>query len=104
MSKVALVTGASSGVGRATAITLATAGWQVTLIARRAEALAKTIELAPPDARPRMHPAPCDIADESAVVAAVKNLLAKFNRIDARVNAAGTNTPDRALVTMTTEK
>jgi len=44
MANVAVVTGASSGVGRATAIALASAGWEVTLIARRAEALKKTVE------------------------------------------------------------
>ena len=101
MPNIAVVTGASSGVGRATAITLATAGWEVTLLARRAEALQKTINLAPPDARPRMHLAPCDITDNTAVQAIAKSVLAKHSRIDALVNAAGTNIPDRSLEKMT---
>jgi NADP-dependent 3-hydroxy acid dehydrogenase YdfG len=101
MPNIAVVTGASSGVGRATANTLANAGWEVTLVARRAEALKKTVDLAPADARPRMHLAPCDIADNAAVESMAKTVLTKFGRIDALVNAAGTNIPDRSLEKMT---
>jgi NADP-dependent 3-hydroxy acid dehydrogenase YdfG len=104
MPNIAVVTGASSGVGRATAITLAKAGWEVTLVARRAEALKKTVDLAPADARPRMHPAPCDIADNAAVEAMAKGVLARLGRIDALVNAAGTNIPERSLEKMTQER
>jgi NADP-dependent 3-hydroxy acid dehydrogenase YdfG len=101
MSKIAVVTGASSGVGRATAITLAAAGWDVTLIARREAALKKTVEMAAPEARPRMHLAPADIVDKTAVEAVAKTVLAKHGRIDALVNAAGTNIPERSLEKMT---
>jgi NADP-dependent 3-hydroxy acid dehydrogenase YdfG len=101
MTNVAVVTGASSGVGRATAIALAVAGWEVTLVARRAEALRKTVELAPADARPRMHLAPCDIVDKAAVATVAANVLVGFGRIDALVNAAGTNIPERSLEKMT---
>jgi NADP-dependent 3-hydroxy acid dehydrogenase YdfG len=101
MTKIALVTGASSGVGRAIAITLATAGWQVTLIARREEALKKTVDLAPADARPRMHLAPADIVNKSAIESIASAVLTKHGRIEALVNAAGTNIPDRSLEKMT---
>jgi len=101
MSKIAVVTGASSGVGRATAITLATAGWEVTLIARREAALKKTVEMASADARQRMHVAAGDIVDRSAVEAIAKSVLAKHGRIDALINAAGTNIPERSLEKMT---
>lgn len=97
MSKIAVVTGASSGVGRATAITLATAGWDVTLIARRQAALAKTVEMAPAEVRSRMHLAPGDIVDKSAIDAIAKLVLSTHGRIDALVNAAGTNIPERSL-------
>lgn len=104
MAKVAFVTGASSGVGRATAITLAAAGWDVTLTARRADALAKTVEMAPPDARPQMRPLPLDVVDKPAVERAAADLLARAGRIDALINAAGTNIPDRSLAKMTDAK
>ena len=105
MPKTAIVTGASSGVGRATAIALATAGWDVALLARREDALRKTISLAPPDAQRRMFPHPCDIADKPAVESAAAAILQRFgDRLDALVNAAGTNIPKRSLADMTEER
>jgi NADP-dependent 3-hydroxy acid dehydrogenase YdfG len=88
-------------VGRATAIALAQAGWEVILVARREVALAKTIEMAPSDARSRMHLAPGDIIDKRAVETMAHSVLEKFSRIDALVNAAGTNIPERSLEKMT---
>lgn len=104
MAKVAVVTGASSGVGRATGISLAAAGWEVVLLARREDALRKTVELAPADARGRMHARPCDIKSRAAVDAVAAEVLGKFDRVDALVNAAGTNTPERSLAVMTEER
>ena len=103
-TKVAIVTGASSGVGRATALSLAKAGYQVALIARRADRLQQLTSEAPADLRPRLHPHPADIADKPAVTAIVQKLLAQFERINALVNAAGTNIPDRSLAQLTDEK
>ena len=45
MSKIAVVTGAGSGVGRASAKALAAAGWSVTLVGRRESALAETADM-----------------------------------------------------------
>ena len=104
MSKVAVITGASSGVGRATAISLATAGWQVICLARRDDALRKTVELASSEARERMYARPCDIKSKSAVDTLAADVLARFGRVDALINAAGTNVPDRALAVMTEER
>ena len=104
MPKIAIVTGASSGVGRATAISLAAAGWDVTLIARRQSALEKTVEMAPAVARARMHLATGDVVDKSFVEATVKTVQAKHHRIDALVNAAGTNIPDRSLEKLTDQR
>src|SRR4051812_2663725 len=104
MANIAVITGASSGVGRATAISLATAGWQVICLARRDDALRKTVELASPDARERMSPRPCDIKSKPAVDTLAADVLARFGRVDALVNAAGTNIPDRALAVMTEER
>ena len=103
-TKVAIVTGASSGVGRATALSLANAGYHVALIARRADRLEQITSEASADLRPRLHPHPADIADKPAVTSIVQKILAQFQRIDALVNAAGTNIPDRSLAQLTDEK
>jgi len=104
MAKTAVVTGASSGVGRATAVALATAGWEVAILARREDALRKTVSMAPVDAQSRLHVHPCDIADKAAVESVARAFLDRFGRIDALVNAAGTNIPDRSLEKMTQER
>jgi NADP-dependent 3-hydroxy acid dehydrogenase YdfG len=104
MNKTAIVTGASSGVGRATALSLAKAGYQVAMIARRGDRLHQIVTDAPPDLRPHLHPHPADIADKPVVTAIVQKLLAQFARIDALVNAAGTNIPDRSLAQLTDDK
>lgn len=104
MSKIAVVTGASSGVGRATAISLAAAGWDLTLVARRQGALEKSVELAPADARGRMRLAAGDVVDKSFVESLAKDVLARHGRIDALVNAAGTNIPQRSLEVMNEER
>lgn len=94
----AVVTGAGSGVGRATAMALAREGWRVALLGRRAEALAETAALlaATPDGAP--HPTcPCDIGDESQVASVGAAILEAFGHVDLLVNAAGTNIPRRSL-------
>jgi NADP-dependent 3-hydroxy acid dehydrogenase YdfG len=95
-TKVAIVTGASSGVGKAAAIALAKAGFQVAVLARRADRLK---ELA--SAHNNLHPCPCDITDKSSVESTVAKVLQQFGRIDALINAAGTNIPDRSLAQLT---
>jgi NADP-dependent 3-hydroxy acid dehydrogenase YdfG len=102
--KTAVVTGASSGVGRATAIALAAAGWEVAILARREDALRKTVSMAPAEAQGRVHVHPCDIANKAAVEAVAKAFLDRFGRVDALVNAAGTNIPKRSLAEMTDER
>lgn len=104
MAKVAVVTGASSGVGRATSIALAAAGWEVVLVARRADALTTTVEMAPAEASARMHARPGDIVDRTFVDAMAKDVLSRFQRVDVLVNAAGTNIPKRSLAEMTEER
>ncbi len=96
-SKIAAVTGAGSGIGRACAIALLQDGWQVALLGRRADALAQTV-VAAGDAGPRALALPCDVADEDQVAAAFEALRQKFGRLDLLFNNAGgglaSKTPD----------
>jgi len=79
-----VITGAGSGIGRATARAFLGAGWQVGLIGRRAEALAETAA---------GHAAalvlPCDVTDWPQVEAAFGQAAAAWGRIDALFNNAG---------------
>lgn len=93
---VAIVTGAGSGVGRACALLLVQQGWRVSLVGRRATALAQTVALAG-QGRKNFDRQPADIADPAAVSAVVAAVVARWGRIDALINAAGTNTPRRSL-------
>jgi NAD(P)-dependent dehydrogenase (short-subunit alcohol dehydrogenase family) len=92
----AIVTGAGSGVGQAIALALAARGWSVSLIGRRAEALAETTRKPGANAM-QLDCYPLDIADAGKVAATVKAILAKRGGIHALVNAAGTNVPRRSL-------
>jgi NADP-dependent 3-hydroxy acid dehydrogenase YdfG len=94
---VVVVTGAGSGVGRATALKFASEGWSVVLLGRRREALAETIGQTSSGARERLVAIPCDLGDRAAVGTMARDVLGRFGRIDALVNAAGTNIPQRSL-------
>jgi short-subunit dehydrogenase len=86
--KVVLVTGASSGIGRATALKLGHAGGEVLLVARRADKLdevARQIERAGGTA----HVHPCDLSDETDIDRMVDEVLASHGRVDVLINNAG---------------
>lgn len=83
--KVAIVTGASRGLGRAAAAALADQGAQVLAVARTREALQSLAATAPQ----RIRPAECDMRDAEAVAALPERTLAKFGRLDIVVNNAG---------------
>jgi NAD(P)-dependent dehydrogenase (short-subunit alcohol dehydrogenase family) len=87
--RVAVVTGASSGLGRAAALALARQGAHVGLVARREEALA---EVAREVGRlgARAHAVACDVADPVAVDRALERVRAELGEPDILVNAAGT--------------
>ena len=86
---VAIITGASAGIGRATATTMARQGARLTLIARNEEALtdavADTLVQGATDAFYQV----CDIRDETQVDAAVAATLERYQWIDVLINNAG---------------
>ena len=90
--KTAVITGAGSGVGAATALALAKQGWRVALLGRRREPL-EAVAAKIPGALVQ----PCDIGDADAVAAMGRRVLAEFGSVEALVNAAGTNAPRRAF-------
>jgi len=86
--RVALVTGASSGIGEATALTLAAAGAKVAIIARRADrlaALAKRISEADGEALALA----ADLALEAEAARALGEVESRYGRLDILVNNAG---------------
>ena len=89
--KVALVTGAGSGIGRAVALALAGEGYAVILAGRRAEALEATAAQAPSGAR--MLAAPTDVGDPDAVKVLFEKAKAEFGRFDLLFNNAGIGAP-----------
>jgi 3-oxoacyl-[acyl-carrier protein] reductase len=94
--KVALVTGASQGIGRATSVALAEAGAKVAVAARNAEKLASLvaeIEAAGGQALA----VPMDVADAAQVKAGFQQVLAKFGKLDILVNNAAITRDTLAL-------
>jgi NADP-dependent 3-hydroxy acid dehydrogenase YdfG len=93
--KTAVVTGAGSGVGRATAIQLVAAGWSVVLVGRREEALRET---AAATGRPEAcRVEACNVGRAEDVRAMASRVVAAWGGVEVLVNAAGTNVPRRAL-------
>ena len=88
-TKVALVTGAGSGIGRAAALALSRAGWAVALAGRRAEELAATAAAAEGETLA----VPTDVADEASVKALFATVETRFGRLDLMFNNAGTGAP-----------
>ena len=95
--KIALVTGAGSGVGRACALALAAEGYQVVVTGRRADALAGTVDLAK-GLKGACHAMPCDVSDAAQVEALFAKLKAQFGRLDVVFNNAGVGTPRTTLL------
>ena len=86
MDKVALITGATSGFGRAAVERFVAAGWRVVACGRRAERLQALVDALGAD---KVHAAAFDIRDESAMQAALAALPGGFRDIDLLVNNAG---------------
>ena len=90
--RVALVTGAGSGIGRACALGLLKEGWSVALVGRRVDALQATAAMAG-DAAARALPLPCDVGQEDQVRAAFDAVQQRFGRLDLLFNNAGMGLP-----------
>ena len=101
--KVAMVTGAGSGIGRASALALLAAGYHVVLVGRRGEALAETVRQAG-DRAPHTLAVPCDVSDPAAVAALFETTRAAFGRLDLLFNNAGTGAPAIGLDEITFEQ
>ena len=101
--KIALVTGAGSGIGRASALALLTAGYQVVLAGRRADALNETVALAGALGANAL-PVPSDLTDPLAVKALFDATHAKFGRLDVLFNNAGTGAPAIPMDELTFEQ
>jgi NADP-dependent 3-hydroxy acid dehydrogenase YdfG len=86
--KVALVTGASSGIGEATAVALAEEGAQVAVLARRADRLEQVVKRIQ-DAGGEAVPMVADVTNEDQLRAAIRRAKEIFGRIDILVNNAG---------------
>ncbi|MDR2852385.1 MAG: SDR family oxidoreductase [Burkholderiaceae bacterium] len=96
-SRIAIITGAGSGIGRASALALLADGWRVTLSGRRREPLQAVAREAgtasDPGAPDRAFVCPADVTDPDSVRALFEQTVAHFGRVDLLFNNAGTGNP-----------
>ena len=102
MAGVALVTGAGSGIGRATALALLADGWRVALIGRRIEALDETAALS--GAVGRTLAVSCDVSNPGSVDDAFAAVVKRFGRLDMLFNNAGAGAPAKTIDEMSLEE
>ena len=101
--RVAIVTGAGSGIGRESALALLRAGYAVALAGRRAERLDETVEAAG-EAGSRALAVPTDVADPESIRALFARTKERFGRLDVLFNNAGTGAPPIPLEDLTYEQ
>jgi NAD(P)-dependent dehydrogenase (short-subunit alcohol dehydrogenase family) len=99
MARIAIVTGAGSGIGRAVARALLKAGYNVGLAGRRRDALEETAE-----GSAAALVVPTDVAKPDSVAALFKTVTGKFGRLDLLFNNAGQNAPPVPLEDLTDEQ
>lgn len=101
-SKIAIVTGAGSGIGRASTVALVADGWTVALAGRRADALAETVSMC--EAPDRALAVPTDVTDPDAVAALFQKVVDTYGRLDLLFNNAGANAPGILLEDLSFEQ
>jgi len=89
--RIAIVTGAGTGIGRAAALALLADGWRVVLAGRRAEPLEAVASES--GAGERVLAVPTDVADADSVKALFDKAVARFGRVDMLFNNAGVGNP-----------
>jgi NAD(P)-dependent dehydrogenase (short-subunit alcohol dehydrogenase family) len=100
MTRIALVTGGGSGIGRAAAVALAREGWTVVVAGRRREPLEETVRLAGGDAAA----VPADAGDPASVANLFAVVRDRFGRLDLLFNNAGQGAPAVPLEDLTYEQ
>jgi NAD(P)-dependent dehydrogenase (short-subunit alcohol dehydrogenase family) len=100
--KVAVVTGAGSGIGRAVALAFLGAGYRTALAGRRREALEETAALS--GAGDRALPVPTDVSKPDSVRALFDRVVERFGRVDVLFNNAGRGAPAVPLEDLTFEQ
>ena len=100
MSGIALVTGAGSGIGRASAVALAGAGFTVVLAGRRVELLESAAE----EAGGGAVAVACDVREPASVAALFAEVHARLGRLDVLFNNAGVGAPPVPLEDLTVEQ
>ena len=98
-TKIAIVTGAGTGVGKAAALALLKDGYAVALAGRRSEPLQEVIALS--GAADRAMAVPTDVSDPESVKALFAAVVQKFGRVDVVFNNAGVNAPGIPLEDLT---
>ena len=96
-AKIALITGAGSGVGRACALALAKEGYEVIVTGRRLSALEETVGAAK-GLKGHIHAMAADITDPAQVAKLFADVKKKFGRLDVLFNNAGVNNPPGVLL------
>ena len=101
-AKIAVITGAGTGIGRATAHALLAAGWNVVLAGRRREMLEETASLV--SAPPRTLVVPTDLRDPAQIAALFDAVKRSYGRIDLLFNNAGISTRNIPFEELTYEQ
>lgn len=102
-SKVAIITGASAGIGKTTAITFLKAGWKVALAGRRADQLEATIAASGVDSANALAVS-TDVSNPDAVRNLFEKTVKQFGRVDFVFNNAGINAPGIPLEELSFEQ